>query len=181
MNTTKSLRITLGLVLIFSCLTSFGQEAPAFRKNAVYQEIGGVGGLYSINFERRIINKKGKVVFLSAGYAVPFKESFDVQFETNWTGIPLQINWSTNKKCKTIFRSFEAGLSLTPSFYRVDKQTLQLENGETATMLSSKGFRLLPGYRLGYRYEGPKGLIVRAGVGSILLLPVPGLSVGYSF
>ncbi len=154
-------------LLVSFASTSYAQEAPAFRKNAVYAEIGGTAVKASISYERLKPLKSGNTLAMSIGLSAPVTiEGTEVYM------VPLQFNWLLGKSASRA----ELGFSINPAYhtYTSFKSTPEERSGQYYTAM--------PSIRIGYRYMGPKGLVFRAGYTPMLVLfPWAGISVGYSF
>lgn len=159
------------LVMIFFCFTlvSFGQEKKSnsgIRKNAVYFELGGNGGLYSINYDRIVLSGKRTHLSLRGGLSIAHFTYL----------VPIEINALFGKRNSF----FELGMG----------ETLDLNKNRAGGRLSFDHF--LPFMRFGYRLQkkiNEGGFLLRAGFTPTLILdeghlhPVPfaGVSLGYAF
>ena len=163
-------RLALFVVLLFTSALSFAQEAPTYRRNAVYVEAGGTGVRGSVSYERLKRLKNGNYFAPSIGIALPFPEH-SKNIVSEFYMIPLQFNWLLGRTTS----KFELGVSVNPAY-----STYVTTFGETST--PGRSFGALPSFRLGYRYMGNKGLVVRAGFTPVVFInPWVGASLGYSF
>ncbi len=160
-------------LFIFSFITSNAQEE--YVKNAVYLELAGNGGLYSVNYERAFSPK----FMLRAGFAS--WSSTELFGESTITTIPVMVN--------TLFGTgnhrIEGGLGLVlgTEKYKGDGSFFGGDNSKD-NILPLTG-------TAGYRYQKSfGGLIFRAGLTPFLNLKdseypdfnfSAGASVGYAF
>lgn len=163
-----------GLTVILLLFGVYGIQAQDdFAKNAVYLEIGGNGGAYSLNYERALSPK----FLLRAGFA-SWSSSQMFGGEKSITTIPVMVNYLFGSGSHKI----EGGLGFM----------LGSENhtGNEAWPKSKENIFALTG-TAGYRYQKPSGgIIFRAGLTPFLNLgnsEYPdfnisgGGSVGYAF
>lgn len=126
---------------------------PAKRppKNALFIELGGNGGIYSLNYDRILVNKARFRTSLRGGFALlPVDRTLDLIFVA-------EHNFLFGRERHFI----ESGLGL--NYIR----SLQFEAGST-NYVSEQGIGVL---RLGYRYQErmDEGLFFRAGLTPFLL------------
>ncbi len=170
MKPNQNIKIFLIAFFLITGTFAFAQDAPSYRRNAVYAEIGGTGVYGSINYERLKRLKNANYFAPSIGIALPFPENSQL-VKSQFYMVPLQFNWLLGQKSSKL----ELGVSVNPT-YSTSVTTI----GETET--SDNEFGALPSCRIGYRYMGNKGLVVRAGFTPIIFInPWLGASVGYSF
>jgi len=151
-------------------VTPVVQDFPKHRRNAIHAEVGGTGVFASISYERLKTLKNGVIFAPSIGIAAPFPEN-SAKVSSRFYMMPVQFNWLIGKSSSKA----EIGLSVNPAF--VTYTTYITPNEETGSQMAA-----LPSFRVGYRYMGPKGLVVRAGYTPILFMnPWAGVSLGYSF
>lgn len=162
------------ILLVMFTFSARSQEQVA--KNAVYLEIFGNGGPYSVNYERAITQK----FLLRVGFA-SLSSSEDFGGESSKTTIPVMINslfGSGNHKLEA-----GAGVLLGSEKYTGDETlTGRPESKETIFALTGVA---------GYRYQKPSGgLILRAGLTPFLNIGdseypdfnfSAGGSIGYAF
>lgn len=161
-------KFALFAVLLFTSSLSFAQEAPAYRRNAVHVEVGGTGVRGSISYERLKRFKNGSYFAPSIGVALPFPEH-SAQITSEFFMIPLQFNWLLGPKTSKI----EVGFSVNPAY----STYVYTETGKMG-----RSFGALPSWRIGYRYMGSNGLVIRAGFTPVIFInPWAGVSLGYSF
>lgn len=116
------------LVLFFSFSTSFlaAQDSLSKPKKSLFAELGGNGGLYSVNFENRFAQIKSSRFVYSAGFSfVPLSGRFVMD-------VPLSVSWIKGK----------------------GKHQFQLGTGQTFIVSSEgKGGAIRGNFRIGYRLE----------------------------
>ena len=167
-------KLIISFVISFLTLLSYSQNSESNKfnfKNSVQLDAGGHGFVYSVNYERIILNGNRFKTAAQAGmaYYPPKTGLRDV-----W--VPLGINeiFSFSK------HHIEIGIGHV-IFY---ESTRDLDNNAT----SWDWDRMFTG-RIGYRFQSPDGhLILRAGFTPFLeyretneFHPSGGISVGYSF
>lgn len=164
---TKTLLAALSFIIAFSSI--------AQKSKSVFLELGGNGGLASVNFDSRLNNtEKGLGYRVGFGFIPPTSSFFDSR-PTIWT-FPVGLNYLTGGHR----HYFETGLGLT--FY--------LFKGTTSDIWgiyeNDKGSGILFFPSAGYRYA-PDG---KAFQGRIFVSPAItsegssfywGLSIGYKF
>lgn len=121
-------------------------------KNAVYLEIGGNGGYYSVNYDRIIYDNGNnfKAAVRAGIEGLPFKRDT----KSFWAGfLPLELSGMFGRS-----RHFlETGVGLTP--FLIPKN----DWGKEPAYSGYKPGAIIP-FRLGYRYQKPEGgLFFRAG------------------
>lgn len=163
---------TLSIItLLFLSVISFGQNEKKdfdskIRKNAVYFELGGNGGLYSINYDRIVISGKRTHLSLRGGLSIAHFSYF----------VPLEINFLFGKR----HNFFELGFG----------ETLDVNNKRAGGGIGFNHY--LPFMRIGYRLQkktNENGLLFRAGLTPTFIVdegegyPIPfaGVSIGYAF
>ncbi|HUG36679.1 MAG TPA: hypothetical protein VML54_07000 [Candidatus Limnocylindrales bacterium] len=182
----KTTALTIPVLLLCGALlpagNSHGQtpnsRAPAW--NSIYLEVLGNGGLYSVNFERKVSDR----IALRAGLASWSASSFFTDEERSLTVLPLLASYlqgSGNHRA-------EVGAG-----FLVGRQTIEAafsNASESSTIVNLTG-------ALGYRYQRPHGgLVFRAGFTPFYSLspsdedtaypdkgffPSVGVSFGYAF
>ena len=173
------MRTSLALVFLFLAVATppaRGQEMLPGRANAVFLELFGNGGLFSLNYERMIVQSvalRGGI----ANWAVQDTE------RTTVTTIPLTVS----KLFGAGDRGFEVGGGLV-----LGKKTEEERDWASGGWVSpeSSGIVNLTGI-LGYRWVWPSGWMFRVGLTPILTLsgdypddgltPSGGLSFGRVF
>jgi len=156
----------ISILLSVSCLV-FGQDEKSkneqkIRKNAFYFELGGNGGLYSINYDRIVLSGEKSYLSLRGGFA----KYPEVGFIENSFVFPFETNFIFGKHNNF----FEFGV------------------GQSIVIQSGSHFNDFDSYltlRLGYRYISETGLTVRFGFVPILndydSMIWIGLGIGYAF
>ena len=145
-------------------------NTKTIKRNSVYAELGGNGGLYSLNYDRILTSNK---YVLSGRIGISIGQTLT----NNLSGIfPMELN-------ALIFNE-------TPHH-------LEMGVGVAPYIDYSKQFELYSSFRIGYRYQNFKknGVIFRAGftpmkglisendisLNIISFIPWAGISLGYSF
>lgn len=164
-------RIKFVLVLLyFFTLSNIGKAQDIMRsKNNIFLELGGNGGLFSINYERALnTNLNGRVGFGN------WTSSFLGGKETKITTIPVMLNHLVGKR-KSFFE-------IGGGFLFGNKN----ENNISSLIFDLTAF-------LGYRYQAPgDGILFRIGMTPFLSLDSKanypdkafisgGFSIGYHF
>lgn len=135
-------------LFILGSLIFFSSEAQEqIAKNAVYGEIAGNGGLYSINYERAFTPK----LLLRVGFA-SWSTTADFGGEKSYTTIPVMIN--------SLFgggnHKIEGGLGFMLGSEKHSGNEAWPKSNETIFALTGTA---------GYRYQKPAGgIIFRAGL-----------------
>jgi len=164
-------------VLIFGSLAiySYGQRTELGKfnfKNSILAEAGGHGLIYSINYERILLNGKGFKTAAQAGISYYPKET---GVRDIW--MPLVIN--------EIFSFNRHHIELGAGYVVIREASRDLENNPISWFWSG----VITG-RFGYRYQVPdKRIIVRVGFTPFLeyeerhyeFHPSGGLTIGYNF
>lgn len=170
--------ILIAILVLFSGISVQAQEE--FAKNGAYFELGGNGGLYSINYERFLSSN----VSIRGGFAS--FSTWGIFFNllaVNITTFPVLVNYFYGTGSHKL--ELGAGVLLGTS-----KVTSALNNQENK---SSAIFDLTA--VVGYRYQKPEGgIIFRAGLTPFLALTGEedeypqegftlsgGISIGYAF
>jgi hypothetical protein len=165
--------ISIVLVLILSCTSVYSQVD--FKRNTIYGELLGAGGLASLNFDYRL----GKN---PAGFGIRTGVGFFQWNNSASLSFPLMVNYLIGKNGNY----FELGLGTIIGYeYRLDSYP-QIQN------TSKEGFRLrAPIFNLGYRKQAlAGGLNFRIGLspqisfyhfGGAAINWFPNLSLGHTF
>ena len=140
------------------------------KRNAVYVELGGIGGLYSLNYDRILTSKK---YVLSGRIGISIGQTLTNNLSVTF---PMELNALIFNKTP---HHLEMGIGLAP----------YIDN--------SKQFELYSSFRIGYRYQNFKkrGVIFGAGFtpmkeliseneishNPISFMPWAGISLGYSY
>ncbi len=132
-------------LLIVAARPAYGQDtAPPARDNAVYVELLGNGGLYSVNYERKLIPAL-RVRLGAGGWTT---DSFWSDAETRIRTFPMMLHLVPGGGAHRL----EAGIGLLPG-----------HRGRERDVGQSGGFVSLIGM-VGYRYEPPqRRFVFRAG------------------
>lgn len=174
----------LPLVLIFTlsaASSSKGQQAQERTQlNSVFLELGGNGGFYSVNYDRRLLwaggwslaGRVGTMYYSSASGRAEGGRSV-------WLAAPLEVSWLRGKGNHLL----EMGLGVTSLYLKYPEE----ESSQ------GKELRLLPVGRVGYRFQQREGgMFYKAGftpmaqfsggrrLGATMFLPWFGLAVGYT-
>jgi len=133
------------LLLVLTAAPAYAQESPSTaRPNAVYFELFGNGGLFSINYERALTPR----VRVRAGAAAWTTESFWSDAETSFATFPLMLQFVQGGGAHRL----EAGAGVL-----LGKQSREFDAGESSGFVSLAGL-------VGYRFEPPqRRFIFRAG------------------
>ena len=133
------------LLFVLAAVPAYGQEtAVPARPNAVYFELFGNGGVFSVNYERALTPR----VRLRGGVASWTSESFFSDAETSFTTFPLMLQFVQGGGA----HHAEAGAGV-----------LLGHGSREFSVDESGGFVSLVGL-IGYRYEPPqRRLVLRAG------------------
>jgi hypothetical protein len=182
----KNLRITASLMVIFCMAFSsniFAQTdavAKDVTKNksqtTVYFEILGTGGLYSINAEERWqVSKSGQF-----GVRIGFtKYRYEFWGAVDKTSVPVLLSYSVSlDHANQHFLEFGAGANFSDlrGYYSGSLDFFK-DNRDFVN-----GLYVIPTGSLGYRYQGPKGLMLKAAITpSLQHSGLGGVSVGYTF
>jgi hypothetical protein len=122
------------------------------RHTAVYLELLGTSGLYSINAEERWqLNDKSQLGF-RVGYT---KYRYDFWGAVDKTSVPVMLNYSLSlESSKEHFIEVGAGVNFSDlrGYYL---GTLNLQTDDTNYV---NGLYVIPTGSLAYRYQNPKGL-----------------------
>jgi hypothetical protein len=187
----NSARFILFLLMTFSVSAGFSQDEEvnltedvkhiprinkASTKNALYFEVGGNGFIYSLNYERIILEKPNFKTAIRGGAGfVPNNFIFNV----NSYFFPVEIVGLFGKKS----HHFELGVGNTLMVGSVESY-----NHEEFKWNTSPTYHLFIPVRIGYRYQRREGgFVFRAGATPILdyrfvrIVPMAGISVGKSF
>ena len=133
-------------------------------KNNIQFELLGTGGLYSVNYERFLVNRNRFKTSVQLGISPMFR--------TSWNGLSIPISITELFSFKK--HHLELGIGIAPNFVSHENHGNSWES-------------LLNG-RVGYRFQKPSGRFVfRAGYTPFLYFPDNkfihwgGISIGYSF
>lgn len=169
----KTLLLAVLLLLPASLAAAQGAERVDYPRNAIYAELFGNGGVFSINYDRRIRED----LALRAGFASWSSEDFWSDNEISITAVPLMAIWLRGSGRHKL----EAGGGI-------------LAGRREETFGDDGSFVSLIGV-LGYRYQRePRGFLFRAGFTPFLgvsggeaaypdegFTPSAGFSFGYGF
>jgi hypothetical protein len=167
-------RVLLAVVAMLLPGQTFAQSREEAR-NAVYLELLGSGGLFSLNYEREIADG----VLARAGFGSWASSSFWSDAETTVTTVPLTVALVRGRGRHRL----ELGGGMT-----VGRRTRDTFDGSSGNFVSWTGL-------VGYRYEKPnRGFLFRAGATPFYgfgaedvaypergFFPSFGISLGYSF
>jgi hypothetical protein len=174
-------RSALTVVALFCMCTPLHAQDPAAggAANAVYVELLGNGGLYSLNYDRRFAD----AVALRVGFASWTTDDLFLgeEAETDFISVPVTAAWLMG----TGNRRIELGGGVLVG---TKSREEAFGDGET-----SSGFVSLTGI-IGYRYQPARGFMFRVALTPFFglgdedeaypedgFMPSGGLSVGYSF
>lgn len=169
--------------LLLAGLSASAQESFKFQnRNNVHLELGGYGLVYSLNYERFLINQESFKLSGQIGGAY-----YPAQFGLRDTWFPLMLNQVYNKGN----HHFETGIGAV-----VNREAVRDAKNEAMDWIWSD----LLAFRLGYRYQTPQGpWVFRAGFTPFLetdlinsnfqmlqrqqltFIPYFALSIGYGF
>lgn len=156
--------ILLALILtaVFTEAQEQSIELPPIKHHSLYLELGGSSILYSLNYDYTFRTSEKTKLCIGVGAAA-------------WAIDPIPS--PDNKDAKTTFFPF-----ITPHFNILHgRYAHHLETG--AFLNTTLG--PAPGIRVGYRYQKPTGgFLFRAGIAASYIgaiIPIPGLSFGYTF
>ena len=177
------MRTAFSVSLMFLCYLSFGQQSEKNTvsekfsyKNSIEFELFGHGSLYSIDYERLIVNKKKIKTLGQIGFAY-YPESTGV--------IPLWIPISINQLISFNSNHLEFGIGQI------------IINDEMPD--GKDDYKLFGSLKIGYRYQKPNGrILIKAaftpvieywdrieknifGDRSVEFIPWGGITVGYNF
>lgn len=172
-----------------SCIAQ--DSTRALSKNAVYLELGGNGVGYSLSFERMIYQKDNLHLCARVGSGIAPRDFFNGR-ELSRVLFPLvEVNILSGKRNDF----FETGIGYTYDSRRHSDYTYTKAEGFIYHVYYYNYFFL----RLGYRYQGKKGFMLRLAAtpvlymepentgtewnrnGKLRIAPWGGLSFGYSF
>lgn len=168
----RSWLIVVGILLLTISSIRAQDNPPQLKRNAVYFEMFGNGGLYSLNYDYRIKS----VLSVRVGFT-----TWGFSFLGNgitFTGFPVMLNYLSGIKSS----HFEAGLGCMPATvtYHGDGYNpfFVMEGQGTIT-------RVIGTATIGYRLQPPKGgFVLRAGLTPFFTNQVKlfaGASVGVGF
>ena len=103
----------IGFIIILSCNALFSQVDTSLFKNRISFELGGPLGYYSLNFERRVYEKRKR--FLSMAVGVSAIPSSDPYYGSKRFSPRLSFQIKDNIKFKKNY--FEYGLALTNYYW----------------------------------------------------------------
>lgn len=130
------------LLLIISLIAK--SSGAQIAKNTVYLELLGNGGLYSINYDRILVDAAKYKLSSSIGYGLYKSENIE--------GIPFEVNFLFGHK-----HYFELGTGIS-----YIKGLTQIEPGCLNGAVSSTIYNT---YRIGYRYQkDEKGFFLKVAV-----------------
>lgn len=164
--------ILLAVLLLATNRTAFPQN----KNNSVYLELGGNGGLYSVNYDRMIRLSNQFRFAPRIGISWLGKDRFNLPLETN-------LLWAKNKGAKNFA---EVGVGATfiqnaDNFIKDFHIKLPNENEKINTTAFIT--------RVGYRHQKPNGGIMYRGAFNLIfnkelnnkVQPFVGFSIGYTF
>ncbi len=158
--------VLFGLPALYAQNLSGLQLETKQRKHGTYLELGGWGMFYSLNYEYRHYLDPMQRFTLGTGFTL-FKEPDDDD--------------------PGLF--FERALILKVGYLYGKTHHFEVEPGAYFYRRFEYESSVLPHLWLGYRYESPKGFLVRTGasmhfiglLGGFIAFPWPGISVGKAF
>jgi len=139
----KYLLFSLHIFFISGLYAVKAQElVPEPKRNTIFVELLGNGGIYSLNYDRILISKEKWKLAGRAG--VSYFNFFD-DFNTQFYAIPLEVSHLLGKGNHFL----ETGLGFTP-LYKTSEGIGEINiNQETLFLISTA--------RLGYRYQRKDG------------------------
>jgi len=137
--------LLLSLLLLFSSvlLSVKAQEiGPELKRNTIFIELLGNGGIYSLNYDRILLSKeKWKL----AGRAGVSYFNFSDDFNTQYYAIPLEVSYLVGKGNHFL----ETGLGITP-LYKIGERIEEFNIEQETLFITSTA-------RIGYRYQRKDG------------------------
>ena len=190
----------LSLVFLSTCMLSKAQNLESqtqLSDEAVYLEAFGISGLYSINYERMLLQQEPIALAGRVGGTFTPKLS-GLTDDLFGPGIPLEINFLYGQSHHL---ELGAGISMNYVFYRPDGPVgvRSIGNDEFEYIYDDPDefFIGWASVRVGYRYQKPgSGLLFRLGFTPLLpfggyedteldfektVVPMGGISFGYAF
>lgn len=165
-------------ILLISFL-SFQVVHGQVKTNAMYLELGGNGGIYTINYDRLI--------------SIGEKSKFAPRLGLSWLGknrfiIPTEVNFLLRKTAVSKnFAELGMGATLVTKKGRHAEGFVIITDSQT---LSNKGPSVIYTLRAGYRHQKPEGgfmyrlgltLLADRNAATQKVLPFGGISIGHSF
>jgi hypothetical protein len=171
------------VLMVFFCQNTFAQTNAVVKdvtknksQTAVYFEFFGTSGLYSINAEKRWQLSQHDQLGIRVGFT---KYRFDIWGTVDKTSVPVLLNYSLSMGPENHhFIEFGAGVNFSDlrGYYA---GSLDLFKDDTDYV---NGLYVIPTGSLGYRYQGPKGFMIKAALTpSLKHSGLAGLSIGYAF
>lgn len=176
-------------LVFFSFLTLSSQLLAQKDVNAqkfstsTYLEVGGAGGLYSLNIEPKIMVKPQHQIGMRLGFsamALNFNFIFIYQYKTSINTFPVlaTYSWRPNAE-KNHFLELGAGATFSNSKETISTPAL----GGTPTIENFSN--ITTSFTIGYRYQKPKGLMFKALIAPLIreskFAVIPGLAIGHTF
>ncbi|HEY6956678.1 MAG TPA: hypothetical protein VI385_15615 [Flavisolibacter sp.] len=161
--------VFLGLWIVMT------SASMAQKSKSVFLEVGGNGGLLSVNFDSRLSNGENGLGYRAGLGFIPANYAFFISRPTIGT-IPVGLNYLIGSHCHYL----ETGLGLTYYFFRGTTSDVwgihENNKGDGALLIPSIGYRIAPMNKglQGRLFMSP--LISTAGV--VLFW---GFSLGYKF
>ena len=161
----KKLIILMTCCIISSGISAQVQAVDNVKRHSVFVELGGNSFIYSLNYDYKIDVSKKLQVAVGSGFSYPI----------------FTKNIST----------FD-GINITPSInllYGEKKGKFEIGCGLLTGISKSENY-YIPSFRIGVRYLWKNGFLFRAGIVTLFpgesddfhfIVPLPGLSFGYSF
>lgn len=164
----KNVKFLFSLYLI---LLPFILYAKTGRENAVYVEVLGAGGWYSLNYERKLLQANLLALHLRSGVSSYRLKDYELKWNPGFQ-IPVTAIATYGRKHQL---ELSAGQTLSSLVYYKTEQDRK-----------ARSFSLSTHAGIGYRYSGKKGLLLR--VTYIPMLEYQkdgrhwlGFSIGYAF
>ena len=164
-------------------------DASDVAKNAINVELGGNGFLYSLNYERKVMDDLGvRIGFSQLSLSADSTDPSGVTGKVEWsiTMIPITVNYLLRSKGSN--HSLELGAGVTPIFVSV---TGNVSDGTKPLIdFGAEGTAWVPSGVFGYRYEPyDGGFQFRIGLSPMYLIagdesatfPLPYMSLGGAF
>jgi hypothetical protein len=146
------------------------------RHTSVYLELLGTSGLYSINAEERWQVTDKSQFGIRVGFT---KYRYDFWGAVDKTSVPVMLNYSLSlESSKEHFIEVGAGVNFSDlrGYYL---GTLNFQTDDTNYV---NGLYVIPTGSLAYRYQNPKGFMLKASfTPSLKYSGLVGVSIGYSF
>jgi len=139
----KHLLISMHLLFISGLFSVKAQElVPEPKRNTIFVELLGNGGIYSLNFDRILISKEKWKLAGRVGFT--YHNFFD-DLNSQFYGIPLEVSYLLGRSNHFL----ETGLGVTPVYDTSDGFEQNSPKQETLFIITP--------VRIGYRYQRKEG------------------------